>query len=279
MAENAWHLIQSSADEQHGPVSDADLLVWMEGGHVQPDYLLWRDGMSGWEPAAVFLDLFAETTSDRDGPENPMAPEASAEPAPADPQISDDGAHALGKLAAETEAPSFGPFLGRKLNISEPDLADFTGTNPEPFLAYRQKLINNAGGFAVSFTWPALFIPAAWLAYRRLYGWAAIYFVWMIAQAVQLEVASPFTWHLMGVTALFHLALCIFGKGLIILSADKAAELANGAKLHAVDRQTYLQANGGVSKLSLWIVVVAYIVMALVQFAIAYPPARNFLQF
>jgi hypothetical protein len=101
----------------------------------------------------------------------------------------------------------------------------------------------------------------------------------MIAQAVQLEVASPFTWHLMGVTALFHLVHCIFGKGLIILSADKAAELANGAKLHAVDRQTYLQAIGGVSKLSLWIVVVAYIVMALVQFAIAYPPARNFFQF
>ena len=72
MAENAWYLIQSGADEQHGPVSDADLLVWMEGGHVQPDDLLWRDGMSGWEPAAVFLDLFAETTSDRDGPENPM---------------------------------------------------------------------------------------------------------------------------------------------------------------------------------------------------------------
>jgi uncharacterized RDD family membrane protein YckC len=50
-----WHYLEGS--EQRGPIPDADLEALFRAGTVQPDTLVWREGMAEWQPYAQAKSL------------------------------------------------------------------------------------------------------------------------------------------------------------------------------------------------------------------------------
>jgi hypothetical protein len=46
-----WYLAREG--QQFGPISEAELAKFIELGHLQPTYLLWREGFPDWRPAMV----------------------------------------------------------------------------------------------------------------------------------------------------------------------------------------------------------------------------------
>ena len=58
MAEMQWWYGRN--DEQHGPVSPAELRRLAAAGAITPQDLVWREGMEEWAPAARLKGLFPE---------------------------------------------------------------------------------------------------------------------------------------------------------------------------------------------------------------------------
>ena len=55
-SEVLWHLVRSG--KPYGPLSDLEMLKFIELGHLEPTDLLWREGFSEWRHAtAVFPEL------------------------------------------------------------------------------------------------------------------------------------------------------------------------------------------------------------------------------
>jgi len=50
-----WFYAQNG--RQLGPVTLEALLSMLQGGHVQPGDLVWREGMADWQPAATMPEL------------------------------------------------------------------------------------------------------------------------------------------------------------------------------------------------------------------------------
>ena len=46
-----WYLARDG--KQHGPISEAELVKFIEQGHLQPTDLVWREGFADWRPAAL----------------------------------------------------------------------------------------------------------------------------------------------------------------------------------------------------------------------------------
>jgi GYF domain 2 len=46
-----WYLARDG--KQYGPLSDAELSRFVELGHLKADDLLWREGLSDWQPATI----------------------------------------------------------------------------------------------------------------------------------------------------------------------------------------------------------------------------------
>jgi hypothetical protein len=44
-----WYLARDG--KQHGPISEAELIQFIEQGHLQPTDLVWREGFADWRPA------------------------------------------------------------------------------------------------------------------------------------------------------------------------------------------------------------------------------------
>src|SRR5262245_24501554 len=52
-AQHQWYLARDG--QQYGPLAEAELLRFIELGHLHPNDLVWRDGFADWRPAlAVF---------------------------------------------------------------------------------------------------------------------------------------------------------------------------------------------------------------------------------
>src|SRR5438477_6696674 len=51
-----WHY--SRGNEQHGPVSSAQLKQMATAGQLQPTDLIWKDGMPGWVASGKIKGLF-----------------------------------------------------------------------------------------------------------------------------------------------------------------------------------------------------------------------------
>ncbi len=51
-----WHY--SNGGRQFGPVSESELRGFVASGALRPDDLVWRSGMSGWQAARDFPELF-----------------------------------------------------------------------------------------------------------------------------------------------------------------------------------------------------------------------------
>lgn len=95
MAEVLWYYAKN--DQQHGPVTPAELRQLATAHALLPEDLIWREGMDGWAPASKVKGLFADVREPvaarptiSNGPTETMPPAAlaailapPAEPAPA----------------------------------------------------------------------------------------------------------------------------------------------------------------------------------------------------
>ncbi len=246
MNQSGWYIAKSEGNEQAGPYGADAFREALLSGAVKADDQVWRDGMDGWENAAPFL-WFA-SRGDASSAEPEPAPTADAKPRPApDPS----GGDALGRLE-RPEAKVIGKVLGRTISVSEPDLADFATVNAEPYLAFRQKLVNKGGRVWLSWSWPAFFVPLAWFAYRRLFGWLFAFSVGgTVASVLALVVPS-----LLGVFGFAVFVVPFFAamiaKRLVLVRADRAAALADTLDLQPGKRAALLGAEGGVSRAAAW---------------------------
>ena len=74
-----WHY--SRGNEQHGPVSSAQLKQMAAGGQLLPTDLIWKDGMPGWLAAGKIKGLFEGTAAP--APARVTQPAPSTAPPPA----------------------------------------------------------------------------------------------------------------------------------------------------------------------------------------------------
>ena len=56
-----WHY--SKNGQQHGPVSETDLITMVQTGSVAPTDLAWSKGMDGWKPVGEIAALNAQAAS------------------------------------------------------------------------------------------------------------------------------------------------------------------------------------------------------------------------
>jgi hypothetical protein len=80
-SQTQWYLARNN--QQHGPITDAELAKFIKDGHLLPDDLLWREGFANWQPASVvFAQPARRPAAPRPAP--PMRPaQAPAQPAAA----------------------------------------------------------------------------------------------------------------------------------------------------------------------------------------------------
>src|SRR5262249_44534738 len=74
----AWYYAE--AGQQAGPVDDAQLEQLLQSGRIQPDTLVWREGMANWQPYGQVRPS-AQATS------NPSVSAAVASPGAAAGQV------------------------------------------------------------------------------------------------------------------------------------------------------------------------------------------------
>jgi hypothetical protein len=77
MPEVAWYIARNN--QQHGPLSEAELAKFIKDGYLLQDDLLWREGFANWQPAYV---VFPSAVRGPAAP-RPAAPMQSAAAAPA----------------------------------------------------------------------------------------------------------------------------------------------------------------------------------------------------
>jgi hypothetical protein len=73
----SWYL--SRGEEQHGPLTDRELLLLAERGGLKPDDLLWKPGFDGWKPVHAVCGAVAPAAA----PATSAAPVQDAEYFPA----------------------------------------------------------------------------------------------------------------------------------------------------------------------------------------------------
>ena len=72
MAEaSEWHYTKN--DQQHGPISSAELKQLVADGSLSPDDVIWKEGWPEWKPAKAVKGLFAASSSS-DSPPIPPKP-------------------------------------------------------------------------------------------------------------------------------------------------------------------------------------------------------------
>lgn len=261
MVDGGWYVAKGEGGEELGPYGNEALRHALLNGEIAPDDLLWRDGMPGWEQASAFLwfavqaepeAMDAETdvsaAADIDGDGVADAPFETA-PAPRiDPPELGDG--------------PFATFRGHDLTLTAADLEAFVGVNAKPYLAFREKLAKKGGKirFVLPWSWPAFFLPLAWLAYRRFYWWI-ITIAAVSWGAVAVEKMFPILgsgFQNMGV--IISVVVALSAKKEVLVRANKAAQFADQLGLAGDKRTLFLAREGGVSRIGGWVVAVAHIV-------------------
>ncbi len=76
MAEAIWYYAVD--DQEHGPVTSAQLKSLAEAGKLKPDDLVWREGLDDWKPAREVSGLFAGGQKAAPRTTEPAAPPPSA---------------------------------------------------------------------------------------------------------------------------------------------------------------------------------------------------------
>ena len=80
--ENLWYIAREG--QQHGPISDTEMRLFVDNGHLRQTDLLWRAGFSEWRPAATVFPSPSTAAPDL----SPRAPETSTEKVASEPEKS-----------------------------------------------------------------------------------------------------------------------------------------------------------------------------------------------
>ena len=102
MTDNNWYIARQG--QQHGPISEKELTIFVKEGYLQPDDLIWRQGLPDWMRAdqlESLLEKRPEATPEAGGP-----PPTGPEPGPFDmptqpaPELRGQAADAADPLTA-----------------------------------------------------------------------------------------------------------------------------------------------------------------------------------
>jgi hypothetical protein len=268
MDQGGWYIAR--ADTQSGPHQSATLQKALISGQVVPSDQIWREGMDGWETAKVFLWFAKQGQANQPAPNpaqaaapvpEPAPTTAAAEVAPAASAAETQqrptpkppgGDGALGKLE-QPEKKFVAEILGHAVSVSEGDLADFAAPNAEPYLAYRQKLLNKGGKFRFSWWWPASVVPFAWLAYRRIYDGLVCLVLYAVASGIVEHLFPDLRRYFYFADLGIFLTLSMTAKPFMLIRANQAAALADELQLTGRNRSYFLTLRGGVSRVGGWI--------------------------
>lgn len=154
MSDTPWYYADAQRQRQ-GPLSSAQLQQLQEQGRIEPDTLVWRDGMSQWQPL--------QDVAERFGPA-PL-------PAPA-PAQSQDPYAAPASSIDPTAVPASAPL--------EEGLQAYAAVVGRNFPVYRRKwrldlATGSATAGSTAWNWPAFLFGAFWMLYRRMYAVAALW--------------------------------------------------------------------------------------------------------
>jgi len=117
ISQTQWYLARNN--QQHGPITDAELAKFIKDGHLLPDDLLWREGFANWQPASV---VFAQAAR-RPAPPRPAPPMRPAH-APAQPAAAPRaGRQQVPKYQGNPRAAPLAKQPGRadRVRYAEPD--------------------------------------------------------------------------------------------------------------------------------------------------------------
>lgn len=92
-AEIEWYIARDG--QQHGPLSDAEMRLFVESGHLKATDLLWRVGFTDWRPAPLVFP-----------PRAPAEPQARTQPAAAAQQAPHTTATSQTQPAQQTHQPT-----------------------------------------------------------------------------------------------------------------------------------------------------------------------------
>lgn len=75
-----WYIARDG--KQYGPLSDAEMGLFMRGGHLKPADLVWRPGFADWAMANIAFPAYWETASvaQRTAPASPNGSQPAAQP-------------------------------------------------------------------------------------------------------------------------------------------------------------------------------------------------------
>lgn len=75
-----WYIARDGA--QHGPLSDAEIRMFVQSGHMRPTDLVWRPGFAEWQPAQSVFPPPAPTPPAAPSEQAPQSPSAHQAPGP-----------------------------------------------------------------------------------------------------------------------------------------------------------------------------------------------------
>ncbi|MCS7306111.1 MAG: DUF4339 domain-containing protein [Thermoguttaceae bacterium] len=187
-----WYYAQEN--KQFGPVSAAELKALADGGKLQPDDLVWREGMADWVPARRVKGLFEAEAS------NPLSPST---PGPAAADVSATAAEGSGSAPASvpvfTPPAVFPEAVGRGFEKSL-----------TAFYRAREGVSVHIFDFLLDLlrrSFPASLLQAicqgfSFFGYYALYGAMGIWMVGIVVQTLERKAISLFGWGLAGLVAL-----------------------------------------------------------------------------
>ncbi len=161
------------------------------------------------------------------------------------------------------------PYRMQITDLDPDELVDFAGPNGEVFAKYLEKCQAKDNGTAVGWCWPAFFFGYLWFAYRKLYLYAIIIVVVMLAVSAiewSLDLNIPgYLWFVL------NILYGLLGKPAVLNQARKVSNDAESQNATAVLRSIYIRKNGGVSWSAMWIAAVsmAAISVAYIYYAIS----------
>ncbi len=121
-------------------------------------------------------------------------------------------------------------------------------------------------GLARSWNWPAALTFGAWLAYRRLYRWAALYVAWLGWLVVMAMNGASLRFLAVAQLAI-ALAFGAYGNTLYLQHFRQMARKIGRQQCEHGARLCALADSGGVDRPAVWCMVAAGVVIALLPIA------------
>lgn len=151
-----------------------------------------------------------------------------------------------------------------KENKTEANVID-SGFYSDNLDYYGSKLADMPG---VSWNWSAFVFASTWLAYRKMYGWAAVVALIELAITAVGSVFPDLIYAVLGLAFTVQLILGLFGNAIFFSRVKKHS--AKTAEMSKAERREYLIKHGGSSvKGTIIFVVIVAVVSLPIEFIVA----------